>query len=125
VNSVTTQNTNENLFIAEILKYILITCKVKLSRSLVPRWFWLEVDFFMKYCFSIYSVMRSTDYSYAFCGIADGMLPCGRIVFVTVLRWRSENCTPSVVWWLTCLPLNPQDILLRVQARPRTVDFYG
>jgi hypothetical protein len=44
-------------------------------------------------------------------------------------EWRKLHCgelhTPSVVWWLACLPLNPQDILLRVQARPRTVDFYG
>jgi hypothetical protein len=30
---------------------------------------------------------------------------------------------PSVVWWLACLPLDPRDILLRVQTRPRTVDF--
>jgi hypothetical protein len=43
-------------------------------------------------------------------------LLCG---LIRVFLFPVPNITPSVVWWLACLPLNPQDILLRVQTRPR------
>jgi hypothetical protein len=37
----------------------------------------------------------------------------------------SEVLMSRPTLWLASLPLDPRDILLRVQTRPRTVDFYG
>jgi hypothetical protein len=47
---------------------------------------------------------------------------CGKI---GCSNYRGISLLSTSYKILACLPLDPRDILLRVQTRPRTVDFYG